>query len=99
DRRGRKSTGLLEARQTAARAAMYYHGVRGAQKNPNEYDATFVAFVEECSQEIQGPMANSELSWRIVSIIMHGHEGKHKSLANLVSKHAPLSSSQPFSQK
>lgn len=90
EKRGRKGYGLTEKTLLARRAAMFYRAVKDAQHNPSRFDETFVEFIEECLKEFPKPIPAGEAAWRIVSSLLYGHDGHHKRVANLVSKHAPL---------
>ena len=90
DRRGRKGLTPVEKQLAARRAALYYVSIRAALKARSSTVPELLAFLDENALSLPEGAAASEKAWRLTSILVSGHQGEYKSLANLVSKHAPL---------
>lgn len=77
--RGRKGLSPLQGCLIGRYASHCYDAIRKAQKN----DPDAIDMYQEYAQEVSDSYSPSETAWRIVSVMLHGHQGHHKRLRNL----------------
>jgi len=81
--RGRKGLSPLQGRLIGRHASHCYNAIREAQKNDPNANPDAIDMYQEYAQEVSNSYSPSETAWRIVSVMLHGHQGHHKRLRNL----------------
>lgn len=80
--RGRKGLSPLERRLIGRHASLCYNAIREAQKKDPNANPDAIDMYQEYAQEVSDSYSPSETAWRIVSIMLHSHQGHYKRLRN-----------------
>lgn len=81
--RGRKGLSPLERCLIGRHASHCYDAIRKAQENDPDALPAAVDIYRKHAQKASDSYSPSETAWKIVSIMLHGHQGHHKMLRNL----------------
>lgn len=81
--RGRKGLSPLQERLIGRHARLCYNAIREAQKNDPNANLDAIDMYQEYAQEVFDSYSPSETAWKIVSIMLCGHQGHHKRLRNI----------------
>jgi len=81
--RGRKGLSPLERRLIGRHASLCYNAIRKAQKDDPDALPAAVDIYRKHAQKASDSYSSSETAWKIVSIMLHSHQGHYKRLRNL----------------